>query len=152
MDISTVKELAELMKVNDLSRLELEENDTKIILERLSQISVQTPMPMQAVNTVQDIATVNQNNKCLPAEEKGLITIKSPMVGVFYEAPAPGEKPYASVGDSIGKGDVLCIVEAMKLMNEINSEYSGVVVEVCATNGQVVEFDQPLFRLRCENE
>ena len=84
------------------------------------------------------------------AERDGLHPIRSPLVGTFYRAPAPGEDPYVEVGDRVRAGEVLCIVEAMKLMNEISSDVSGEVVEVLAENAAGVEYDQPLFYLRPE--
>ena len=80
-----------------------------------------------------------------PAPEKKSVAIKSPMVGTFYRAPAPGAKPYIEVGEEIKPGQVVCIVEAMKLMNEIESEVTGKIVKVCAENAQAVEFGQDLF-------
>ena len=74
--------------------------------------------------------------------------MESPMVGVFYAAPSPDSEPYVSVGSSVNKGDVLCLIEAMKLMNEVTAEKSGVITEVCVENGQVVEYGQPLFRIK----
>ena len=74
--------------------------------------------------------------------------VESPMVGVFYAAPSPDSEPYVSVGSSVNKGDVLCLIEAMKLMNEVTAEKSGVITEVCVENGQVVEYGQPLFRIK----
>jgi acetyl-CoA carboxylase biotin carboxyl carrier protein len=84
------------------------------------------------------------------AERDGLHPIRSPLVGTFYRAPAPGDDPYVEVGDRVKAGEVLCIVEAMKLMNEISSDVSGEVVEVLAENATGVEYDQPLFYLRPE--
>ena len=74
--------------------------------------------------------------------------VTSPMVGVFYAAPAPDKEPYVSVGSKVNKGDVLCLIEAMKLMNEVTAEKSGEIVEVCVENGQVVEYGQPLFMIK----
>ena len=85
-----------------------------------------------------------------PAERNGLYEVRSPLVGTFYRAPAPGEEPYVEVGDRVEAGQTLCIVEAMKLMNEIPADVSGEVVEVLAENTGGVEYDQPLFRLRPE--
>ena len=80
----------------------------------------------------------------------GLHVMRSPVVGTFYRAPAPGEEPYVEVGDRVGKGQTLCIVEAMKLMNEIPADESGEVVEILVENANGVEYDQPLFRIRPE--
>ena len=74
--------------------------------------------------------------------------VESPMVGVFYSAPAPDSEPYVSVGSVVKKGDVLCLIEAMKLMNEVTAEKSGMITEICAENGQVVEYGQPLFMIK----
>ena len=84
------------------------------------------------------------------AEVNGLHAVRSPLVGTFYRAPAPGEEPYVEVGDTVRVGQPICIVEAMKLMNEIPSDVSGEVVEILADNAGGVEYDQPLFRLRPE--
>jgi acetyl-CoA carboxylase biotin carboxyl carrier protein len=84
------------------------------------------------------------------AERNGLHPVRSPLVGTFYRSPAPGEDPYVVVGDRVRAGEILCIVEAMKLMNEISADVSGEVVEVLAENAEGVEYDQPLFYLRPE--
>ncbi len=86
------------------------------------------------------------------SERDGLYAVRSPLVGTFYRAPAPGEDPYVEVGDRVMSGQVLCIVEAMKLMNEIPADVSGEVVEILAKNAEGVEYDQPLFYLRLEEE
>lgn len=147
MDINSVNELAKVMKDNSLSKLKIEDGDFKISLER-EQVQIMQTAELSAAACVQRGAGENPAQP----EELGLITINSPMVGVFYASPSPNDKAYASVGDEIKKGDVLCIVEAMKLMNEITSECDGVITEVCVGNGQVVEFDQPLYRVRCSDE
>ncbi len=85
-----------------------------------------------------------------PAERNGLHAVRSPVVGTFYRAPAPGEEPYVEVGDRVAEGQTLCIVEAMKLMNEIPSDVSGEVVEVLVENAEGVEYDQPLFHVKPE--
>lgn len=83
--------------------------------------------------------------------EGGLHVVRSPLVGTFYRAAAPGEGPFVEVGDRVGEGQILCIVEAMKMMNEIPSDVSGEIVEVLAANAKGVEYDQPLFRIRPED-
>ena len=80
-------------------------------------------------------------------QEKEGAYVRSPAVGVFYASPSPDSKPFVAVGDTVHRGDTLCIIEAMKLMNEIASDVDGKVVEICVGNGQVVEYDQPLFRI-----
>jgi biotin carboxyl carrier protein len=81
-------------------------------------------------------------------ERDGTVTVRSPMVGVFYSAPGEGRRPYVSLGDEVRAGDVLCIIEAMKMMNEITAERDGTVAEICASNRQTVDYGHPLFRLR----
>jgi len=137
MDIEKIRELAKLMNEQGLSRLKLEENDTKVELEK-SAPQNQCTAPL---------AETSQSTQEAP-EDTGVFTVRSPMVGVFYAAPSPDTKVFASVGDTVHKGDVLCIIEAMKLMNDITADRDGEIIEVCAGNGQVVEYDQPLFRMR----
>lgn len=140
MNIKEIAALAEIARQNDLTRLEVD--GSHVIIERApAQIAAaQTPAaPAAAVPAAVPAAAA--------AEEKPGVYAKSPTVGVFYAAPAPGSKPFVSLGDRVKKGDVLCIVEAMKLMNEILSETDGEIAEICVGNGQVVEYDQPLFRI-----
>ena len=136
MKLDRLKEFIEFMEENDLSELEIEEEGQRI---RLKKFSHQTP-------------AIIQNSPIMPhaKEEKeqqksNLIEIKSPMVGTFYRAPSPGAKPYIELGDVISPGDVVCIVEAMKLMNEIKTETGGKIVEILVDNADPVEFGQVLF-------
>ncbi len=99
-------------------------------------VEVQTPAPSTEVQSV----SVEKGGDGTP--------IEAPMVGVFYAAPSPDSEPYVSVGSTVKKGDVVCIIEAMKLMNEVTAEKSGVVTEICVENGQVVEYGQPLFLIK----
>ena len=120
-----------------LTGLEVTENDRVVRLER--NPAPQTTAPVQTVQ----VGDVPQS-----AANEDLIEISSPMVGVFYAAPAEDADPYVQVGDRVKKGQTLCIVEAMKLMNEIVAETDGQIVEICAQNGQVVDFGCPLFRIK----
>lgn len=138
MESKMIKELAEIMKANDVCRLDIEENHCKISMERGGPVYVQSEALPQSVEILPE--------KQEPAEH--YIEIKSPMVGVFYSAKAPGEKDFVSVGDQVQKGDVLCIIEAMKLMNDITAEHSGTVAEICVANGDIVEYGQVLFKLK----
>lgn len=131
MNIKDIAALAEIVKQNELTKLEI--NGENIVIER----AVQPAVPEQ-MHTTEPIAEV---------KEKEGVYVKSPAVGVFYAAPSPDSKPFVAVGDTVHKGDTLCIIEAMKLMNEINSEMDGEIAEICVGNGQVVEYDQPLFRI-----
>ena len=137
MNESDIRKYANLMSELGLTGLEVTENDRVVRLER--NPAPQTAAPVQTVQ-VGDVPP--------SAANEDLIEISSPMVGVFYAAPAEDADPYVQVGDRVKKGQTLCIVEAMKLMNEIVAETDGQIVEICAQNGQVVDFGCPLFRIK----
>ena len=137
MNESDIRKYANLMSELGLTGLEVTENDRVVRLER--NPAPQTAAPVQTVQ----VGDVPQS-----AANGDLIEISSPMVGVFYAAPAEDADPYVQVGDRVKKGQTLCIVEAMKLMNEIVAETDGQIVEICAQNGQVVDFGCPLFRIK----
>ena len=137
MNESDIRKYANLMSELGLTGLEVTENDRVVRLER-------NPAPQAAA----PVQTVQVNDAPPSAAQEGLTEITSPMVGVFYAAPAEDADPYVRVGDRVTKGQTLCIVEAMKLMNEIVAETDGQIVEICAQNGQVVDFGCPLFRLK----
>ena len=141
MKEADIRKYAELMKELDLTGLEITDEKCRVRLERA--------VPAFANETAYSVPSLEpaaQN----PVENKAsdYISVKSPIVGVFYAAPAENADPYIAVGDSVRKGQTLCIIEAMKLMNEITAEEDGVVSEVCVTSGQVVEYGTELFRLR----
>ena len=133
MDEANIRKYARLMRELELTGLEITEGSTVVRLERGAAPAA---TPAQVIPLPEQKA----------AEPKGE-AIRSPMVGVFHAAPAENAAPYVAVGDRVKQGDILCIIEAMKLMNEITAEKDGVVAEVCAGNGQVVEYGTPLFRL-----
>ena len=137
MNESDIRKYANLMSELGLTGLEVTENDRVVRLER--NPAPQTTAPVQTVQ----VGDVPQS-----AANEDLIEISSPMVGVFYAAPAEDADPYVQVGDRVKKGQTLCIVEAMKLMNEIVAETDGQIVEICAQNGQVVDFGCPLLRIK----
>lgn len=147
MDEKNIRKYAKLMQELGLTGLEIKENGSELRLERMERAApAAAAVPVISALPAQEPAAVS-----IPAAEQvpdDCIEISSPMVGVFYSAPAENAQPFVSVGDPVKKGDVLCIIEAMKLMNEIVSEYDGVVEEICAVNSQVVDFGHPLFRLR----
>ena len=136
MDEANIRKYAKLMRELELTGLEITEGDTVVRLERGG-----VPAPAAAAAPAASAPLPEQR-----AADGGDV-IRSPMVGVFYAAPAENADPYVAVGDRIRQGDTLCIIEAMKLMNEIAAEHDGVVAEICAVNGQVVEYGTPLFRL-----
>ena len=139
MNETDIRKYAELMKELGLTGLEITEDNSKVRLER--SVTVQ---PKETVYSVPETNTVSQ---ITAVENNDYISVKSPIVGVFYAAPAENADPYVVAGDSVKKGQTLCIVEAMKLMNEIVAEQDGTVVDVCAHNGDVVEYGQTLFKL-----
>ena len=138
MNEADIRKYAGLMKELDLTGLEITEDNRVVRLERSgsAQPAVQTPqwelVPVSESTGVPD----------------GAISVCSPMVGVFYAASAENAEPFVRVGDHVECGSTLCIVEAMKLMNEITAEQSGTIVEICAENGQVVDYGRELFRIR----
>lgn len=142
MDELSIRKYAGLMKELGLTGLEINENGDVVRLEMAP--AAQTPLVRPAA-----VPASAPQPETVP-EEAGLVTVTSPMVGVFYASPAEDAEPYVKVGDTVHRGDVLCIIEAMKLMNELVSDYDGVVTEICVANNQVVDFGRPLFKLRKE--
>jgi acetyl-CoA carboxylase biotin carboxyl carrier protein len=146
MDLSYIKKLIELLKQNDLEEIEISSWGKKIkIAQRLyhpSSSKVQKETPQTAV----------QEEIQKQIKEENIFIVKSPIVGTFYSAPSPDEKPYVQKNDSVSKGQVLCIVEAMKLMNEIECEVNGKILEIQVENSKPVEFGQPLFKILMTGE
>lgn len=150
-DLKKVRELIHLMKENDLIEVEIVDGDQKIHLKRPQPMTahyIPSPMPMVPAAPVVSGGSAPKQQESAKAEESGLLEIKSPIVGTFYAAPNPEAPPYVKPGDKVKPDTVVCIIEAMKVMNEIKSEVSGTIVEVLAKDGQSIEYGQPLFRLR----
>jgi len=159
-DLQKIKELIEIMKENDLIEIEIKHDDDKIFLKRSGpQQPIITTVPMaghQAGGLVPGQSTPasagNEGTKGLgqpsAAQKEELVEIKSPIVGTFYATPSPDSAPYVEIGSSVSPQTVVCIIEAMKVMNEIKAETSGTIVEILVTNGQAVEYGQVLFRVR----
>ena len=137
-----IEEMLQLMESRGLVELEMEHQGLRIRLKKAS--SSPAPQVVEYVTGVPHPAAPGTGSKALP-EENHRIVIKSPMVGTFYRTPSPDAPPFIEVGQDIEVGQVVCILEAMKLMNEIKSEVAGRVVEVLVENGAPVEFGQPLF-------
>ena len=137
MNEEIIRKYAGLMKELELTGLEISENDTKIRLERGVQGAViaEAPASMLAAAAAPEQSTA----------KAGFEEVLSPMVGVFYEAPAENADPFVKKGDKVKKGDTLCIIEAMKLMNEVTAEQDGTIQEICVKNGDTVEFGTVLF-------
>jgi acetyl-CoA carboxylase biotin carboxyl carrier protein len=150
MDLETIKQLLALMAENDLVELELEHEGKKV---RLRKGGDHAPVSPSVVVTSGNGVVPMQATAAPAAAEAGaaakrpsnIVEVKSPLVGTFYAAPKPGADPFINVGDVIGPDRVVCIVEAMKVMNEIKAEVSGRVVQILAKNAQPVEFNEPLF-------
>ena len=150
MDIRKVKKLMEMLEESSLAEMEIIEGEESIRLSKSSNIpnqNIVNQVPTNVVSTNAPLpATSEQSAVTEKVEEKiSGHEIKSPMVGTFYEAPSPGSKPFANIGDTVKAGDTLCIIEAMKMLNQIESEKSGVIKAILAENGQPVEFNQVLF-------
>ncbi|PXZ08161.1 acetyl-CoA carboxylase biotin carboxyl carrier protein [Gilliamella apicola] len=148
MDIRKIKKLIELVEESGISELEISEGEESVRISRSIPATnysapvqnIQIPQPAPAVVAV--APTVEAE---VIADSNSGTTIKSPMVGTFYRTPSPESKAFVEVGQSVNVGDVLCIVEAMKMMNQIESEKAGTIKAILVENGQPVEFDQPLF-------
>jgi acetyl-CoA carboxylase biotin carboxyl carrier protein len=149
MDLKELRAILRLMESNDVEELEFEDQGRRIRLRRRSGPVMVTPAaPVPAAPPMLPAAATPAATPAPPtAEATGLIPIQSPMVGTFYRAPAPGADPYVKEGDMVHKGTVLCIIEAMKLMNEIEAEVKGRISKILVENAQPVEFGQTLFLL-----
>lgn len=149
--IKTVKDLAALMKENNLSYLKVKNEEFEIELgEKKSDMPMMPPMPMMAPMQAPMAAPAGVPAAAPAQEAQPVLSgkiVKSPIVGTFYAAPAPGKPAYAPVGKTVAKGEVLFIIESMKLMNEVTSEFDGKVVEILVKDGEAVEFDQPIMRI-----
>ena len=159
MDFKEIQELIKQVNRSNISELKIKDGDFEITLRSKDYIeAVKSPKGNITVAAAPPVAAAAPAAAPAPAaenaseskkaeKENNYITIKSPMIGTFYRAPGPDKEPFVKVGDTVSKGDVLCIIEAMKLFNEIESEYSGKIVKVLVEDSSPVEFDQPLFLL-----
>src|SRR5262245_44602516 len=168
MNQKELKELIDFLIEKDISEFELERGDVKVRIKRgadasaapvvthtvpmapvsMAPVSIAAPPPPPAVHAPAAPAPPPPAAAPPAAVEEELHQVKSPIVGTFYESPAPGSAPFVKPGDQVAAGQVLCIIEAMKLMNEIESDVSGEVVKVIVNNGQPVEYGQALFAIR----
>ena len=165
MNQKELKELIEFLIEKDIAEFELERGDVKVRIKRAAEpsspghdtrfIAVHAaPPPTPELGAVPAVtspsATPAVSKETTPTSEQGLHMVRSPIVGTYYESPSPGSPPFVKPGDTVEVGQVLCIVEAMKLMNEIESDVSGDMVKCLVSNGQPVEFGQPLFAIRLQ--
>ncbi|MFA7657860.1 MAG: acetyl-CoA carboxylase biotin carboxyl carrier protein [Candidatus Gastranaerophilaceae bacterium] len=144
IDKKHIQELADLLNKNGLTELSLKEGDKEIVLKKEKGIVSGAAPSIVSASTLQGAGT-SEAFVCTPVEVKKGKPITSPMVGTFYKSPSPDSKPFVEIGSAISDGDVVCIIEAMKLMNEIESDVSGKVAEICVEDGQPVEFGQVLM-------
>lgn len=148
MDIRKIKKLIELVEESGISELEISEGEESVRISRAAPIAPNYPMQSYQVPAAIPVAAIQVEDTKAPSSEQATIpghVVKSPMVGTFYRTPSPDSKPFVEVGQTVKVGDTLCIVEAMKMMNQIESDKSGVIKAILVENGQPVEFDQPLF-------
>jgi acetyl-CoA carboxylase biotin carboxyl carrier protein len=146
MDIRKVKKLIELLEESGICELEIHEGEESVRISRASTIAapVAAPIPVAAAAPITSPIAETAAEESKPEELTGHV-IKSPMVGTFYRASSPGAKPFVEVGHRVNVGDTLCIVEAMKLLNQIESDKAGVVKSIHVENAQPVEYGEPLF-------
>jgi acetyl-CoA carboxylase biotin carboxyl carrier protein len=154
-DLQKIKELIEIMKQNDLMEVEIKHGDDKIFLKRSQPQPPVGGMLMMRPESgavpagpeAAEVVSQPSAPQSAPGEED-LVDIPSPIVGTFYATPSPDSEPYVEVGSTVSPQTVVCIIEAMKVMNEIKAETSGTIAEVLVTNGQAVEYGQVLFKVR----
>ena len=145
MDLRKVKKLIELLEESGLSEIEITEGDDKV---RITKSGKQVPQ-IDIVETIQDSETLTPNERidqhAKPKIKSEFQEVKAPMIGTYYQSPEPDAEAFVKVGDPISDGDTLCIIEAMKMMNKIESDVSGTIERIMVQNGDPVEFDQVLF-------
>jgi acetyl-CoA carboxylase biotin carboxyl carrier protein len=139
MELNELRELIELLKESDITELQIEKEGTKVKIKR-EKILSSLELPLQKATVFHEGTGEEKED-----ETQRLATITSPIVGTFYRGPNPDSPPFVEMGSRVTKGQVLCIVEAMKLMNEIESDVTGVIVKILVENGQPVEYGEPLF-------
>jgi len=149
LPLKEVEQLVELVRESGVGEIRVRQGETEISVRARPEVPP-TSFGDQVVSATQGVPDVVESESSPEAD--GLHAVRSPVVGTFYRAPAPGEDTYVEVGDTVSAGQTLCIVEAMKLMNEIVADVSGEVVEVLAENAGGVEYDQPLFYLRPDEQ
>jgi acetyl-CoA carboxylase biotin carboxyl carrier protein len=159
-DMKDLQELIEFLKQHQVAEFDLDRGDLKIRLKFAQQQTSQAGLsdlarlvasaPTAATSASSPSTAATEPATVVPAEnpDAGLHIVKSPIVGTFYGSPSPGAAPFVSPGEHVEKGQVICIIEAMKLMNEIETDASGEIVKCLVTNGQAIEFGQPLFSIR----
>jgi acetyl-CoA carboxylase biotin carboxyl carrier protein len=149
LDLKAIKQVIDLMKRSELSEFELEEEGFKLRLSRKNgEAATQIIQAAPAAAPVAAPTPVAETESAAPAEEAGISLVKSPMVGSFYRSPSPDSPSFVDVGAKISEDSVVCIIEAMKVMNEIQAEIKGTITEILVENGDSIEFGQPLFKVK----
>ena len=151
MDIRKVKKLIELLEESGIAEIEIKEGEEAVRISRMPSGAITNVAPMPMVAPVAPAAALPAAVAPAPVAESAASSdhmVQAPMVGTFYAAPAPGAQSFVQIGDEVKVGQVLCIIEAMKMMNQIESDRAGKVVSVLVQNGDPVEFGQPLFAIR----
>jgi len=151
MDLKLVKKIIDLIAASDVNEVAIEEGDFKIKVKKLSetsQVSYTQPMIAQSPQpSAQAVTHKTESSNTADLTTAAANTIEAPIVGTFYQAPSPDSDPFVKVGDKVQSGQTLCIIEAMKIMNEIESDCSGTITEILVSDGTPVEFGQPLFSI-----
>jgi acetyl-CoA carboxylase biotin carboxyl carrier protein len=150
-DLKRIKQLIEIMKENGLVEIEIKHDEDKIVLKRAQSQQVFGGMPVmipESGATFAGSGGAGALSQHAAVPQENLVEITSPIVGTFYATPSPDSEPYVEVGSTVNAHTVICVIEAMKVMNEIKAEVDGTIVEVLVTNGQAVEYGQVLFRVR----
>lgn len=152
MQIEDIKELIYTLDKTNIENIEIQDKDFKITINKKSGDKVKESTPITDIKTEETEKVIEEieTPEIKPSldEDESLYTIKSPMVGVFYNANSPEDEPFVKVGDSIKKGQKICILEAMKIMNEIESDCNGEIVEILVDNESIVEYEEPLMKIR----
>jgi acetyl-CoA carboxylase biotin carboxyl carrier protein len=146
MEIKYISSLVEIASSNNLTKLEITEGETKIVIEKNVSSGITMPILHDVAVVDKPVASVSKGSHD-ELDFSHLTAVKSPIVGVFYSSPSPESPAFVSIGNKVKKGDVLCIIEAMKLMNEITAEQDGEIVDICIKNGDIAEFGQVLFKM-----
>ncbi len=148
MDIRKVKKLIELLEESGLSEIEITEGDDKVRISKQTTSKSSVSETVVYSNQMQDNNEGSSNDKQIP--RNGFHEVKAPMIGTYYQAAEPGAESFVKVGDPVSQGDTLCIIEAMKMMNKIESDADGIIERVLVQNGDPVEFDEVLFLISQE--
>lgn len=147
MDVRYLRKLIQIVETSGISELEIEDGGTKVRISKGQPVFAHAQVPVHALPQA-PVPQAPEQPRPVAVEKKedlNLLEVASPMVGTFYRASRPGAEPYVKVGDQVKVGQTLCILEAMKIMNELESEVAGTIREICVENGQPVEFGQRLF-------